>query len=181
MGLWWRSEKMATIFQATFPNAFLSPGLSKGKKGDYGMLSIRLFVRSFVHSSIPPPIRSSYLILSSPNFADAGKQQPLDRFTPNQVRGGGGGGGGGGGCYANSRHKVRYVCFQGGGYLAIFLHFVYFPYFSASPTYMLVTEYHVHIWLVLPWLRSGTTCQIWMWCKESNRYFCRLKCCLGRN
>ena len=29
-------------------------------------------------------------------------------------------------------------------------------------------EYHVHIWQVSPQ-------QIWMWCKESNTYFCRIE------
>ena len=40
----------------------------KGKKGDYGIVSVRLSVGS-----------------SGQNFADAVTQQPLGRFTPNQV------------------------------------------------------------------------------------------------
>ena len=40
---------------------------------------------------------------------------------------------------------------------------------------MLAIVYHVHIWQVLPQLSCGDTCQIWMWCKQSNRYFDRIK------
>ena len=40
---------------------------------------------------------------------------------------------------------------------------------------MLTTEYHVHIWQVLPQLSCGDTCQIWMRCKECNRYFCEIE------
>ena len=35
--------------------------------------------------------------------------------------------------------------------------------------------YHVHIWQVLAQLSCGDTCQIWMWCKQSNRYLDRIK------
>ena len=35
----------------------------------------------------------------------------------------------------------------------------------------LAIEYHVYIWQVLPQLSCGDTCQIWMWFRESNRYF----------
>ena len=52
--------------------------------------------------------------------------------------------------------------------------FHYFPNFSASPKYMLAFQYHVRIWQVSPQLSCYATCQIWMWCKESNRYFCRI-------
>ena len=45
-----------------------------------------------------------------------------------------------------------------------------FPNFSASPKYMLAIEYHIHIWQLSPQL----SCQIWMRCKGSNRYFCRI-------
>ena len=45
-----------------------------------------------------------------------------------------------------------------------------FSNFSSSPKYTLANEYHVHIWQVSPQLSCGDTCQIWMWCKESNRY-----------
>ena len=40
---------------------------------------------------------------------------------------------------------------------------------------MLAIEYHVHIWKVSPHLSCGETCQIWMWYKESNKYFGRIK------
>ena len=36
-------------------------------------------------------------------------------------------------------------------------------------------EYHAHIWQVLPQLCCGDTCQIWMWLKECNRYFCEIE------
>ena len=40
---------------------------------------------------------------------------------------------------------------------------------------MLAIEYHVHIWQVLPQLSCGDTCQIWMWFKQCNRYFCEIE------
>ena len=64
---------------------------------------------------------------------------------------------------------------QGWGLQSQFPPFRYFPNFSASPKYMLAIVYHVHIWQVLPQLSCGDTCQIWMWCKQSNRYFDRIK------
>ena len=57
------------------------------------------------------------------------------------------------------------------GLLSQFPPFHYIPNFSASPKYMLVIEYHAHIWQMSPQLRCVDTCQIWMWYKESNRYF----------
>ena len=36
---------------------------------------------------------------------------------------------------------------------------------------MLAIEYHVNIWQVLLQLSCSDTCQIWMWFKESNRYY----------
>ena len=36
-------------------------------------------------------------------------------------------------------------------------------------------EFHVHIWQMLPQLRCGDTCEIWMWFEESNMYFCKIK------
>ena len=64
---------------------------------------------------------------------------------------------------------------QGWGLLSQFSPFRYFPNFSASPKYMLAIVYRVHIWQVLPQLSCGDTCQIWMWCKWSNRYFDRIE------
>ena len=53
--------------------------------------------------------------------------------------------------------------------------FCYFPNFSASLKYMVAMEYNVNIWHVSPQHSCGDTCQIWMWCEESNRYFARSK------
>ena len=63
----------------------------------------------------------------------------------------------------------------GRGLLSQFSPFCYFPNFSASPKYMLAIVYRVPIWQVLPQLSCGDTCQIWMWCKWSNRYFDRIE------
>ena len=40
---------------------------------------------------------------------------------------------------------------------------------------MLDIEYHILIWQMLPQLSCGETCQIWMWFKECNRYFCKIE------
>ena len=40
---------------------------------------------------------------------------------------------------------------------------------------MLAIEYHVYIWQASPQLSCGDTCHIWMWFKESNRYFCKIE------
>ena len=64
---------------------------------------------------------------------------------------------------------------QGWGLLSQFPLFRYFPNFSASPKYMLANVYPVHIWQVLTQLSCSDTCQIWMWCKWSNRYFCKIE------
>ena len=40
---------------------------------------------------------------------------------------------------------------------------------------MLDIKYHVYIWQVSPQLSCGDTCQIWMWFKESNSYFCKIE------
>ena len=53
--------------------------------------------------------------------------------------------------------------------------FRYFPNLSASPKYMLAIECYVHIWQVSQQLSCGHACQIWMWCKESNRYLSRIE------
>ena len=36
-------------------------------------------------------------------------------------------------------------------------------------------KYHVNIWQVSPQLSCGDTCQIWMWFREFNRYFCKIE------
>ena len=51
--------------------------------------------------------------------------------------------------------------------------FRYFPNFLALWTHKLAI--HVYIWQVSPQLTSGDTWQIWMWLKEFNRYFCKIK------
>ena len=62
----------------------------------------------------------------------------------------------------------------GWGLLSQFPPFRYFPYFSASPKYMLAIEYHVHIWQVSAQLSCGDICQLCMWCEESNIYFSKI-------
>ena len=52
------------------------------------------------------------------------------------------------------------------------------PLFSTFPLLSkqtLAIEYHVYIWQVSPQLSCGDTCQIWMWFRESNRYFCKIE------
>ena len=66
-----------------------------------------------------------------------------------------------------SKHAITY---QGGGYYTNFNRSVIFLFFWASPKYTWAIEYHVYI---LQCRRSAArvTCQILMWCKESNRFF----------
>ena len=64
---------------------------------------------------------------------------------------------------------------EGWGLLSQFPPFRYNANFSASPKYMLAIKYHGHIWQVSPQLSCGDICQIWMWYKEYNRYFGRIK------
>ena len=40
---------------------------------------------------------------------------------------------------------------------------------------MLAIEYHVYIWQVSPQLSCGDTFQIWMWFRESYRYFSKIE------
>ena len=63
----------------------------------------------------------------------------------------------------------------GWGLLSQFPPFRYFPNFSESQKHALAIEYHIYIWQVSPQLSCGDTCQIWMWSKESNRYFCKIE------
>ena len=78
-------------------------------------------------------------------------------------------------CMPQNPTDGRQTLVQGWGLLSQFPLFLYFPNFSASPEYMLAIEYHVHIWQVSLQLSCGDTCQIWMWCKEFNRYFDRIE------
>ena len=45
--------------------------------------------------------------------------------------------------------------------------------FSALSEHTLPIEYYVYIWQVSPQLNYSDTCQIWLWFKETNRYFCK--------
>ena len=60
----------------------------------------------------------------------------------------------------------------GWGLLSQFSPFRYFPHFPLLSKQTLAIEYGVHIWQVSPQLSCGDTCQIWMWFRESNMYFC---------
>ena len=61
------------------------------------------------------------------------------------------------------------------GLLSLFPPFRYFPKFSAFAKRTLTVRYRVYIWQVSPQLSCGGTCQIWMWFKESNIYFCEIE------
>ena len=63
----------------------------------------------------------------------------------------------------------------GWGLLSQFSQFRYFPHFPLLPKQTLAIEYHVYIWQVSPQLSCGDSCQIWMWFRESNRYFCKIE------
>ena len=64
---------------------------------------------------------------------------------------------------------------QGWGLLSQFSPFRYFPHFPLLSKQTLAIEYRVHIWQVSPQLSCGDTFQIWMWFRESNRYFCKIE------
>ena len=66
---------------------------------------------------------------------------------------------------------VTPVTVQGWGFLSQFPLFRYFPNFPSLSKQTLVIEYHIYIWQMSPQLGCGDSCQIWMWFKESNRYF----------
>ena len=47
--------------------------------------------------------------------------------------------------------------------------------FLESSKHFLSIEYHVHIWQILPQRSYGVpSCQIKVWYKESNKYFCNI-------
>ena len=73
------------------------------------------------------------------------------------------------------RFAVEYILHQGWGLLSQFSPFRYSPYFPLLSKQTLAIECHVYIWQVLPQLSCGDTCQIWMWFRESNRYFCNIE------
>ena len=64
---------------------------------------------------------------------------------------------------------------QGWGLLSQFPPFRYFPKFSSLSKHTLTVEYRVYIRQVSPQLSCGETCQILMWFKESNMYFCEIE------
>ena len=63
----------------------------------------------------------------------------------------------------------------GWGLLSQFSPLRYFPYFPLLSKQTLAIEYHVYIWQVSPQLSCGDTRPIWMWFRESNRYFCKIE------
>ena len=63
----------------------------------------------------------------------------------------------------------------GWGLLSQFSPFRYFPHFPLLLKQTLAIEYRVYIWQVSPQLSCGDTCQILMWFRESNRYFCKIE------
>ena len=64
---------------------------------------------------------------------------------------------------------------QGWGLLSQFSPFRYFQHFPLLLKQTLAIEYRVYIWQVSPQLSCGDTCQILMWFRESNRYFCKIE------
>ena len=79
--------------------------------------------------------------------------------------------------YSNRYRKISAMpsVVQGWGLLSWFLPFCCFPNFPQLSKHTLAVEYHFYIWQVSPQLSCGETCQIWMWFKESNRYFFKIK------
>ena len=78
--------------------------------------------------------------------------------------------------WPENRQKMEPVQIaQAWGLLSQFPPFRYFPHFSGSWKHRLIIEYHVYIWQVAPQLSCGDTCQIWMWFKEYNRQFCKIR------
>ena len=59
------------------------------------------------------------------------------------------------------------------GYLSNLLCSVFSPFFSEWPKHWLLIEYHIHISQVSLQLSCGDTCEIWMWFKGSDWYFCK--------
>ena len=76
---------------------------------------------------------------------------------------------------AVARPSAKWIEAQGWGLLSQFFPFRYFPHFPLLSKQTLAIEYRVHIWQVWPQLSCGDTCQIWMWFRESNRYFCKIE------
>ena len=76
---------------------------------------------------------------------------------------------------ANEMIVVKSLSYLGWGLLNQFSPFRYFPHFPLLSKQTLAIEYRVYIWQVSPQLSCGDTCQIWMWFRESNRYFCKIE------
>ena len=71
-----------------------------------------------------------------------------------------------------SGYLNSWIIQSGGGYSANFSCSNIFPVFQERNIKILATCWiSVHNWQVEPQLSCGGTCQIWMWFKESNRYF----------
>ena len=64
---------------------------------------------------------------------------------------------------------------QGWGLLSQFPPFRYFLNFPALLKYILAIEYHVYIWQVSTQRSCGDICQIWMWFKDTDSYFCKIE------
>ena len=63
----------------------------------------------------------------------------------------------------------------GWGLLRKFSPFRYYLDFSSLSKHTLEIEYHVYILQISLQHSCGDTCQIWMWFRESNRYFCKIE------
>ena len=70
---------------------------------------------------------------------------------------------------------ISQASLQGWGLLRQFPLFRYFSHFPSLSKQKLALEYRIYIWQVLPQLSCCDTCQIWMWLKESNRYFYKIE------
>ena len=64
---------------------------------------------------------------------------------------------------------------MGWGLLRLFPSFHSSQNISAWLKHASVIEYHIYIWQASLQLSCGDTCQIWMWFRESNRYFYKIE------
>ena len=79
-------------------------------------------------------------------------------------------------CCSDSLYNIAQVAYSlGVGFLSQFPLFRYFPKVSTLSKDTLYIENHVYIWQVSTQLSCGDTCQIWMWFKECNGYFCKIE------
>ena len=80
----------------------------------------------------------------------------------------------------STKYTVRFnytpiTCQSGVGVIMPISPLIYFFEFSALCKHTFAIEYHVYISQVSPQLSCGSTCQIWMWFKESDRYSCKIE------